>query len=80
MLFNLSQQRHFKNTGTDKEIFCRSDYGPYYGYGELAARDQPFNGYGNCESWVNKNTYNIPEDEDHMNMLTNKKDGYFTIT
>ena len=79
MLFNLSQEREFKNTGTGEEIYCDTGYGPYYGNAELVAY-QPFNGNGNCESWANTSAYKIPEDEDGKDMLTNKEGYKFTIT
>ena len=68
MLFNLSQQRQFKNHGTGDEIFCDGDCGPCYGGAELAARYQPFNGDGNCRSYAKNDTNKIPEDEDGKNM------------
>jgi hypothetical protein len=37
------------------------------------------NGDRSCLSWANKSSYDIPKEVDR-NMLTNKKDGYFTIT
>jgi hypothetical protein len=80
MLFNLSQQRHFKNHGTGDEIYCDSACGPCYGCAELAAHYQLFNGDGNCRSYANNNTYKIPEDKDGKNMLTNKRIAYFLIT
>ena len=79
MLFNLSQEREFKNTGTGEEIYCQSDYGPYYGGTELAAFGQRFNGYGYCRSDANEDTYKIPL-KDGKNTLTNKAGNYFTIT
>jgi hypothetical protein len=79
MLFNLSQQTQFKNHRTGGEIYCWSDCGPYYGDEELVAWNKPFNGDGRCLSRANKYTYEIPL-KDGKNALTNKKDGYFTIT
>jgi hypothetical protein len=40
---------------------------------------EPFNGDGKCRSWANLSGYKI-EYEGGKNMLTNKEDGYFTIT
>ena len=60
------------------EIYCRSDLGPCYGNGELAAY-HPFNGDGNCRSWASRKTYEIPL-KDGKNTLTNKEDRWFTIT
>ena len=83
MLFNLSKQSHFPNKRTGMEIFCRSDFGPCFsglGSSDLSASFEPFNGYNNCRSWANKPGYDIPVDGAGTNMLTNKKDGYFTIT
>jgi hypothetical protein len=83
MLFNLSCQRHFPNKGTGKEIWGHSDYGPFFtggDGGELGAFDEPFNGDRKCWSYPNKPGYRIPVDVASTNMLTNKKDAWFTIT
>jgi hypothetical protein len=79
MLFNLSRQRHFTSTGHGDEIVCYSDCGPYYGYGELRAWQEPFNGDENCVSYANRANFKIKE-EGGKNMLTNEENGYFTIT
>jgi hypothetical protein len=80
MLFNLSCERHFQNKGTGNEIFCTSNHGPFFGdYRDLTAFNEPFNGDRNCESNTNNSSYGIPKEGD-KNMLTNKKDGEFTIT
>ena len=42
--------------------------------------DEPFNGDNKCISWAKKAGYAIPVDGAGVNMLTNKKDGDFTIT
>jgi hypothetical protein len=78
MLFNLSRQRHFTNTGKGNEIYCYSDLGPCYGNGELCACE-PFNGDGKCYSYANFANYKIKE-EGGKNMLTNKEGKNFTIT
>jgi hypothetical protein len=78
MLFNLSQQRCFNNTGNGREINCCSGFGPDYVIGELSAY-QPFNRDGNCRSQGNLSGYEIPY-EGRKNMLTNEKDENFTIT
>ena len=49
-------------------------------YNELAARDEPFNGDGNCWSRANEPGYRIPVDGAGTNMLTNIEDYRFTIT
>jgi hypothetical protein len=46
-------------------------------YTELSAT---FDGYGNCSSYAKEPGYRIPVDEGGINMLTNKKDGEFTIS
>ena len=78
MLFNLSQQRCFNNTGNDGGIKCWNGYGPCYGWEELSACP-PFNRDGNCRSHGNRISYKIPY-EGRKNMLTNEKDENFTIT
>jgi hypothetical protein len=83
MLFNLSKQSHFPNKRTGKEIYCHSWIGPCFTGGEwneLSAYDEPFNGDNACRSWAKKPGYDIPVDGAGTNMLTNKKDGPFTIT
>ena len=53
--------------------------GPYFGINELSAFNEPFNGVGKCYSMANKACYGIPL-EGGKNMLTNQKDGSFTIS
>jgi hypothetical protein len=80
-LFNLSSSRQFTNTGNGG-IFCYSYYGPVFGSkengGELHAFE-PFNGDGKCRSLANLPGYKIVK-EGGKNMLTNNKDGDFTIS
>ena len=79
ILFNLNHQRSFKNKGTGKQIWNRSNYGPVFSRGgncDLSAFE-PLN--EECYSWVNKPGYGITA-EGGKNMLTNQKDGSFTIT
>ena len=73
MLFNLSCCRHFPNKQTGKEIYCGSAEGPDYGYAELHAYSEPFNGDGNCTSYAN-GYYGITI-ENGKNTLTNKEGG-----
>ena len=47
---------------------------------ELVAWGQPFNGDDKCKSWANSSGYKIGVDAAGVNMLTNKKDGDFTIS
>ena len=83
MLFNLSKQSHFPNKRTGIEIFCLSSWGPCFsgdGDSELSTYDEPFNGDNACYSCAKKPSYDIPVNGVGTNMLTNKKDGHFTIT
>jgi hypothetical protein len=82
MLFNLSKQSHFPNKRTGKEIYCLHIWGPCFGGGggDLNAYYEPFNGDNACYSYAKKAGYDIPVDGAGKNMLTHKKDGYFTIT
>jgi hypothetical protein len=41
---------------------------------------EPFNGDRKCKSKANLPGYRIPVDDGGINMLTNKKNGEFTIT
>jgi hypothetical protein len=80
-LFNLSSSRQFK--GSHKAgILCRSDCGPVFyadGYWNLGA-GEPFNGDNKCYSYAIQPGFSIGRDADGNNLLTNKKDGLFTIT
>jgi hypothetical protein len=72
-IFNLTQEREFKNKGTGKEIRCHKSNGPNFAgsnNSDLGVTREPFNGNGKCYSWVNKPGYGIPE-EGGKNMLTN---------
>jgi hypothetical protein len=71
MLFNLSCSKHFLNTGKGG-ILCGQSYGPCftpnaYGYSELGAYDEPFNGEGKCYSYANQPGYRIPCDAAGVN-------------
>ncbi len=82
ILFNLSSQRHFPSQKTGYDIYCDCNFGPCFrgkGHVELSAFAEPFNGEGKCTSNAKGPSYNIPIDEEGTNMLTNKKDGLFTI-
>ena len=78
-MFNLTRGRIFKAKGG---IFCNSYCGPVFkaedGDTDLYAVS-PFNGDNKCVSYANLPGYSIGI-EGGMNMLTNKKDGNFTIT
>jgi hypothetical protein len=80
-LFNLSSSRQFTNT--DKGgIGCRSNCGPAFGNKETGAElcaYEPFNVDGKCGSYANQDGYKIDK-EGGKNMLTNNKDGNFTIS
>jgi hypothetical protein len=80
MLFNLSQEKVFKNTGTGKEIFCWNCYGPCFGDSELKVCMGKFNEDENCVSYAYHEAYKIPLGDGRKNMLTNKENGLFTIT
>jgi hypothetical protein len=85
MLFNLSKETHFSNKRTGKEIYCDSNFGPCFtgggsGGSELCALLEPFNGHNKCYSKAKEDGYDIPDDGAVKNMLTNKKDGLFTIS
>ena len=81
MLFNLSCKRNFPD---QKKDFARkhNQAGTTFIYGdwELEANNEPFNGEGNFTSYAKREGYNIPLNETRLNMLTNKKDGKFTIS
>jgi hypothetical protein len=80
-LFNLSSSRQFTNEGKGG-IFCGTYLGPTFsveGTGELCAKYEPFNGDKYCKSFANQSGYCIGL-EGGKNMLTNNKDGGFTIS
>ena len=82
MLFNLSKCRHFPSKETGTDIYCSYYWGPCFrggNHNELSAL-APFNGYESCDSNGNKEGYEIPVDGKGINMLTNYKDGPFTIS
>ena len=79
MVFNLSKQRHFMNKGIGEDILSNTYSGPHFGQAELSALFEPFNGEGKCRSYANQSSFGIPK-EGRINMLTNKENGYLTIT
>ena len=63
---------------TEKDISCYKDSGPSFSggsEGELDVFDDPFNHNGYCFSKTNQPGFQIPQDENGLNMLTNRKDG-----
>ncbi len=80
-LFNLSSSRHFPNTGKGG-IRCRTNIGPSFGNADKTdfnAWDDPFNGNNKCASMANCPGFCIGL-EGGKNMLTNQKNGRFTIS
>jgi len=83
MLFNMSSRRHFPSLNKGKDTKCSKQYGPCFHGGqssELSASNAPFNGDDNCSSNSNNPGYGITLDTAGINMLTNQKDGPFTIS
>ena len=79
-LFNLSSFREFPNEGKGG-IGCYRFAGPCFSNmntPELYA-NSPFNGDNKCCSCANESGYNIGIEGDKT-LLTNQKNGYFTIT
>ena len=60
-------------------IKCSEDYGPWFGDSAELMAQEPFNEEKKCQSWANGKGYKVPQDSEKRNMLTNQKDGYFTI-
>jgi hypothetical protein len=82
MLFNLSKERCFPHTKQGVAMKFYDHCGPCFsgnGSIELAAYDYPFDGERKCISWANAPGYQITKKR-KKNMLTNRKDGMFTIT
>ena len=64
-------------------MLCSPDLGPCFngsGNCELGATEEPYNGEDSCSSVANEPGYGIPVDTHGINMLTNRKDGNFTIS
>ena len=81
-LFNLTCSLHFPSKASGNDICCYRRYGPEFSAGgcsDLGVTGQPFNGSGECYSWVNKPGYEIPE-VNGKNQLTNQKSCSFTIS
>ncbi len=53
--------------------------GPSFGNEELVC-EEPFNKENNCRSFSNQGVYEIKTKNLCTNLLTNQKDGYFTIS
>jgi hypothetical protein len=41
--------------------------------------NEPFNKLNNCKSWANNSVYNIKEENDGKNLLTQSNSEFFTI-
>jgi hypothetical protein len=54
--------------------------GPCFGLGGLGVVYEPFNKKEACWSCANQPVYEIPENSESINMLTNKKGWSFTIS
>ena len=61
-------------------IRCGKYWGTDFGWGELVVGGEPFNRKGACWSYANEDGYEIPENIEGINMLTNKKCIWFTIS
>lgn len=83
-LFNLSRQRHFPSKQSGTDIWCQKDVGPCFGSGEASElctnSKKLFNQENGCQSSANRPGYGVPVQGDKINMLTNLKDGNFTIS
>jgi hypothetical protein len=80
MLFNLNCSRQFPSKRSGKDIYCGQGSGPNFAgnYTELGTFE-PFNGDKKCHTNANEPGYGILIDSG-VNMLTNKEDGYFSIS
>jgi hypothetical protein len=72
MLFNFTTHTSFPCNNPSEAIYCSKNYGPYFGSLELSAWDEPFNKENACSSWTNDSGYNIPQNSEEINMLTNQ--------
>ncbi len=73
MLFNLTTRSVFKCVFPSSAITCGSNRGPYFGNSELAVEDEPFNTINNCVSKIGEHIFEIGNDSNNNNMLTNLK-------
>jgi hypothetical protein len=85
ILFNLSKHRSFPCVDHEEAIYRGKYLGPSFGLGELTVFEEPFNKPNACYSLANFHGYEIPVNDEGINMLTNKKNTeknscYFTIT
>ena len=79
MLFNLTEERSYSILQPEKAIYCFKYAGPCFGNEELYL-EQPFNGENLCRSFSNQGVFDIKTKNMNTNLLTNQKDGYFSIT
>ncbi len=71
----MNKQKSFPCSVRSIAINCSKNYGPCFGFAELAAISEPFNTNA-CFSSPKGLSYNIPidkKDYKEINMLTNKK-------
>ena len=79
MLFNLTTHASFPCKDPSEAIYCGEYTGPYFGWGELSAFNEPFNKENACKSCTNDVAYNIPRNSERINMLTNMKCDEFIL-
>jgi hypothetical protein len=72
MLFNFTTHTSFPCNIPSEAIYCKKDYGPYFGSGELSAFYEPFNKEDACISYTNDSGYRIPSNSEGINKLTNR--------
>jgi hypothetical protein len=73
MVFNLTTHASFPCENSSEAIYCSKAAGPSFGWHELAAWYEPFNKYGACISWTNPDGYNIPLNEEGINVFKNQQ-------
>jgi hypothetical protein len=73
MVFNLTTHASFPCENSSEAIYCFKAAGPSFGWHELAAWYEPFNKYGACISWTNPDGYNIPLNEEGINVFKNQQ-------
>ncbi len=74
VLFNLTDQRKFPCKEAESAIYCRKNYGPYFGgeQAELAVYTDK-NENMQCISHSGKKVYGIGTDDQGKNLLTNQQ-------
>jgi hypothetical protein len=73
MVFNLNTHASFPCKDPSIALRCYKESSVGFGNGELCAYNEPFNTENAFISWTNFSGYNIPSNNEGINMLINQK-------